>query len=118
MKSPTPVRLFATPWGIAYGLLGPWEFPGKSGRVDCRFLPQAAFPTQESNPGLPHCGQTLYRLSHQGSPNIYLATPDLSCNMQDLVAQPGFEPGSPALGVQSLSCWATREVTIDLICPN
>ena len=23
-------------------------------------------PTQESNPGLPHCGQTLYRLSHRG----------------------------------------------------
>ena len=26
------------------------------------------FPTQEENPGLPHCRQTLYRLSHQGSP--------------------------------------------------
>ena len=26
------------------------------------------FPTQESNRGLPHCRQTLYRLSHQGSP--------------------------------------------------
>ena len=26
------------------------------------------FPTQGSNPGLPHCGQTLYPLSHQGSP--------------------------------------------------
>ena len=24
-------------------------------------------PTQESNPGLPHCRQTLYHLSHQGS---------------------------------------------------
>ena len=24
-------------------------------------------PTQGSNPGLPHCGQTLYPLSHQGS---------------------------------------------------
>ena len=26
------------------------------------------FPTQGSNPGLPHCKQILYRLSHQGSP--------------------------------------------------
>ena len=26
------------------------------------------FPTQGSNPGLPHCRQTLYSLSHQGSP--------------------------------------------------
>ena len=25
------------------------------------------FPAQGSNPGLPHCRQTLYRLSHQGS---------------------------------------------------
>ena len=25
------------------------------------------FPTQGSNPGLPHCRQTLYRLRHQGS---------------------------------------------------
>jgi len=25
------------------------------------------FPTQGSNPGPPHCRQTLYRLSHQGS---------------------------------------------------
>ena len=28
---------------------------------------QGIFPTQGSNPGLPHCRQTLYHLSHQGS---------------------------------------------------
>ena len=33
------------------------------------FLLQGIFPTQESNPGLPHCRQKLYRLSHQG--NVY-----------------------------------------------
>ena len=27
-------------------------------------------PTQGSNPGLPHCRQILYQLSHQGSPRI------------------------------------------------
>ena len=32
------------------------------------FLLQRVFPTQGSNPGLPHCRQMLYRLSHQGSP--------------------------------------------------
>ena len=36
----------------------------------CHVLLQGIFPTQESNPGFPHCGQTLYPLSHQGSPNI------------------------------------------------
>ena len=29
------------------------------------------FPTQGSNPGLWHCGRTLYCLSHQGSPTSY-----------------------------------------------
>ena len=35
----------------------------------CHFLLQGMFPTQGSNLGLPHCRQTLYRLSHQGSPS-------------------------------------------------
>ena len=33
------------------------------------FLLQEIFPTQGSNSGLPHCRQTLYRLSHQWSLN-------------------------------------------------
>ena len=32
------------------------------------FLLQGSFPTQGSNPGLPHCRQIFYPLSHQGSP--------------------------------------------------
>ena len=28
------------------------------------------FPPQGSNPGLPHCRQILYHLSHQGSPAV------------------------------------------------
>ena len=35
--------------------------------MGCHFLLQGIFPTQGSNLGLPHCRQTLYRLSHQGS---------------------------------------------------
>ena len=31
-------------------------------------LLQGIFPTQGSNPGLPHCRQILYHLSHPGSP--------------------------------------------------
>ena len=49
-------------------LLHPWDFPGKSTGVGCHFLLQGILPTQGLNPGLPHCGQTLYPLSHQGSP--------------------------------------------------
>ena len=33
-------------------------------------LLQGIFPTQGSNPGLPHCRRILYQLSHQGSPRI------------------------------------------------
>ena len=58
---------FATPWTIAYRLLRPWNFPGKSTVVGCHFLLQRIFPTQGSNLGLPYCGQALYLLSHQGS---------------------------------------------------
>ena len=48
-------------------LLHPWDFLGKSTGVGCHFLLQGIFPTQGSNPGLLHCGQMLYHLSHQGS---------------------------------------------------
>ena len=37
--------------------------------MDCHFLLQGIFPTQELNPGLLHWRQTLYHLSHQGSPD-------------------------------------------------
>ena len=33
-------------------------------------LLQGIFPTQGSNPGLPHCRWILYQLSHQGSPTV------------------------------------------------
>ena len=33
-----------------------------------RALRQRAFPTQGSNPGLPHCRRILYQLGYQGSP--------------------------------------------------
>ena len=33
-------------------------------------LLQEIFPNQGSNPGLPHCGQILYQMSHKGSPRI------------------------------------------------
>ena len=41
--------------------------------MDCHFLLQGIFPTQGWNPGLLHCRQTLYRLSHRGSPEIEMA---------------------------------------------
>ena len=48
-------------------LLCPWDSPGKNTGVRCHFLLQGIFLTQELNPGVPHCRQILYPLSHQGS---------------------------------------------------
>ena len=49
------------------GLLYPWNSPGKNTGVGCHFLLQGIFLIQGSNPGLLHCRQTLYHLSHPGN---------------------------------------------------
>ena len=46
-------------------LLCPWDSSGKNTGVDCHFLLQGIFPTQELNPGLLHCRQILYQLSYE-----------------------------------------------------
>ena len=43
---------------------------GKNTGVVCHALLKGILPPQGSNPGLPHCRQILYHLSHQGSPRI------------------------------------------------
>ena len=46
----------------------PWNSPGQNTGVGSLCLLQGIFPTQGSSPGLPHCKQILYQLSHKGSP--------------------------------------------------
>ena len=52
------------------GLYSPWKSPGQNTGVGSCSLLQGIFPTQRLNPGLPHCRQILYQLTHQGSPRI------------------------------------------------
>ena len=47
------------------------DCPGKNTGVGCRALLQGNFPTHGSNPGLLHCKQILYHLSHQESLYLY-----------------------------------------------
>ena len=54
----------------ARGLYSPWNSPGQNTGVGSLSLLQRIFPTQGSNPGLPHCRWNLYQLSHKGSPRI------------------------------------------------
>ena len=42
----------------------PWNSPGQNTGVGSLSLLQGIFPTQGSNPGLLHCRQILYQLSH------------------------------------------------------
>ena len=46
------------------GLYTPWDSPGQKTRVGSLSLLQGIFPTPGSNPGLRHCRQILYQLSH------------------------------------------------------
>ena len=53
-----------------HGLYSPWNSTGQNTGVGSLSILQGTFPTQGSNPGLPHCWQILYQLSHKGSPGI------------------------------------------------
>ena len=53
-----------------HGLHSPWNSPGNNTGVGSLSLLQGIFPTQGSNPGLPHCRWTVYQLSHKESPRI------------------------------------------------
>ena len=46
-------------------LYSPWNSPGQNTGVGSLSLLQGIFPTQGSNPGLLHCSQILYHLSHR-----------------------------------------------------
>ena len=91
-------------------LYSPWNSPGQNTRVGSLSILQGIFPTQGLNPGLSHCRQILYQLSHKGSPRILV-----------WVAYP-FSSGSSQLrngtGVSYIASvfftnWAIREARIN-----
>ena len=53
-----------------HGLYSPWNSPGQNTGGGSHSLLQGIFPVQGLNPGLPHCRQILYQLSHKRSPRI------------------------------------------------
>ena len=76
VKSLSCVRLFVTPWIVAYQASLSMRFPGKSTGVGCHFLFQGIFLTQESNPRflcLLHWQVDSLPLSHQRSPSGLIA---------------------------------------------
>ena len=67
-QSLSHIRPFATPWTVAHQSPLSMEFSRQEYWKGCHILLQGVFLTQGSNPHRPHCRQTLYLLSHWGSP--------------------------------------------------
>ena len=63
-------------------LYSSWNPPGQNTGVGSLSFLQGIFPTQRLNPGLLHCRQILYQLSHKESPPIlaWVAYPFSSIN--------------------------------------
>ena len=88
-----------------HGPYSPWNFPGQNTGVGISLL-QGIFPTQGSNPGLLHCRQILYQLSHKGSQRIleWVAYPFSSGS-----AQPKNQTGVSCIAGRFFTNWAIRE---------
>ena len=89
-----------------HGLYSPWNSPGQNTGVGSLSLLQVIFPTQGSNPGLPHCRWILYQLSHQRSPRIleWVAYPFSSGS-----SQPRNGTGVSCIAGIFFTNWAMRE---------
>ena len=94
-------------------LYSPWNSPGQNTGVDSLSLFQGIFPTQGSSPGLPHCRQILYQLSHQGSPRIleWVAYPFSSGS-----SRPRNQTGVSCIAGGFLTNWATRLIMYTCNC--
>ena len=89
-----------------HGLYSPWNSPGQNTGVGSLSLHQGVFPTQGSNPGLPHCRKVLYQLSHKGSPRIleWVAFPFSSRS-----SRPRNRTGVSCMAGGFFTNWAIRE---------
>ena len=78
-------------------LCDPNGIPGRNTGVGSLSFLQGIFPTQGSNPGLLHCRQIIYQLSHQGSPVLAVccrSNRKLSFPWSCFLPSPRFCPGS------------------------
>ena len=82
------------------------DSPGKKTGLDWHAFLQGIFLTQGSNPGLPHCEQILYHLSHQGIPRIleWVAYPFSRGS-----SWPRNQTGVSCIAGRFFTSWATRE---------
>ena len=88
---------------MSIALVMPWNFSGQNTEVGNLSLLQGVFPTQGSNPGLPHCRL----IEPQGKPkNTEVGVP---YPLSSGYSWPRNWTRSPALQTDSLANWAIRE---------
>ena len=87
-------------------LYSPWNSLGQTTGVGSLSLLQGVFPTQGSNPGLPHCRRILCQLSHKGSPRIleWVAYP-----FSSISSWPRNQTGVSCIAGGFFTNWAIRE---------
>ena len=75
------IHLVVSSFLQSHGLYSPWNSSGQITKWVAIPFSKGFFPTQGSDPGLPHCRWILYQLSHQGSilPSRLLSF-HISCN--------------------------------------
>ena len=89
--------------------LCPRKSPGQYTGVGSLSLLQGIFPTQGSNPGIPHCRGILHQLNHKGSPRIleWVAYPISSGS-----SRPRDWTGVSCISCGFLTNWAVREIMV------
>ena len=93
-----------------------WNSPSQNTGVGSLSLLQGMLPTHGWNPGLPHCRQILYQVSHKGTPRFFIRwATRVTYPFSSRSLDPGIQPGSPSLQADSLptellgKTWASRE---------
>ena len=92
-----------------HGLYRSWNPPGQNTEVGSLSLLQGIFPTQGSNPSLPHCRQILYQLNHKGSPRILEWVASLFSSGS---SWPRNQIGVSCIAGGFFTSWATRKTSI------
>ena len=89
--------------------------PGKNTGEGCHALLQGIFPTQGSNPGLPHCRWIFYHLSPQRSPRILEW---VAYHFPRGSSRPRNWTGVSSIAGGFFTSWATREALFLPTDPN
>ena len=93
----------------------PSNSPGQNTGVGSVSLLQEIFPTQGSNPSIPHCRWILYQLSYKVSQRIleWVAIPS-PANLP----YPRIKPGSPGFQADSLATELSGKILLKILSAN